>query len=172
MAEKQPVALVSTYPVYAWLIDRLRAGGKVSCPLFTVVTDALTINSLWYRAPSDGWFVTDHDSAAFLRERGLPAERVHVSGFPVALAFADRAPALEPPEPASPTKPRRVLFMINSSRATALPIARALLQQADWKITFTAGRDAGLRRQLEQMAQGAPRRGRESSAGPIAFPSC
>jgi len=48
--------------------------------------------------------------------------------------------------------------MINSSRATALPIAEALLQQRDWRITFTAGRDAGLQRELEQMAQGAPAR--------------
>ncbi len=156
IAEKQPVALVSTYPVYAWLFNQLRAQGQVSCPLFTVVTDAITINSLWYRAPSNGWFVTDQDSAAFLRDRGLPAERIHVSGFPVSLAFADRAAALVPPEPASPAQPRRVLFMINSSRATALPIARALLQQADWRITFTAGRDAKLRQELEQMAQGAP----------------
>ena len=105
IAEKQPTALVSTYPVYAWLINQLRAEGKVDCPLFTVVTDAITINSLWYRAPSDGWFVTDHDSAAFLRARGLPPERVHVSGFPVALAFADRPAAFEPPEPASPAQP-------------------------------------------------------------------
>jgi processive 1,2-diacylglycerol beta-glucosyltransferase len=158
IAEKQPAALVSTYPVYAWLINQLRTEGKVTCPLFTVITDALTINSLWYRAQSDGWFVTDHDSAAFLRARGLPAERVHVSGFPVALAFADRAAALQPPEPASPARPRRVLFMINSSRATALPIAAALLEQRDWRITFTAGRDAGLQRELQQMAQGAPAR--------------
>ena len=155
IAEKQPVALVSTYPVYGWLLHQLRAEGKVSCPLFTVITDAITINSLWYGVPSDGWFVTDEDSASFLRARGLPADRVHVSGFPVALAFADRPASFEPPEPASPAQPRRVLFMINSSRATALPIARALLQQADWKITFTAGRDTRLRRELEQMAQGA-----------------
>jgi processive 1,2-diacylglycerol beta-glucosyltransferase len=33
-----------------------------------------------------------------------------------------------------------------------------LLQQRDWRITFTAGRDAALRRELEQLAQGAPAR--------------
>jgi len=158
IAEKQPVALVSAYPVYAWLIARLRADGLVTCPLYTVVTDALTINSLWYRAPSAGWFVTDDDSAAFLRARGVPAGRVHVSGFPVALAFANRPAALQPPEPASPARPRRVLFMINTSRATALPVARALLRQRDWHITFTTGRDDSLRRELERLAQGAPAR--------------
>ena len=154
IAEKKPVALVSTYPVYAWLLHQLRREGKVTCPLFTVVTDALTINSLWYRAPSDGWFVTDHDSAAFLRERGVPAGRVHVSGFPVAMAFADRAPDLQPPGPTN-SRTRRILFMINSGRSHALEIARTLLQRPEWHITFTAGRDESLRYELTALADGA-----------------
>ncbi len=155
IVEKQPVALVSTYPVYAWLVDRLRADGLVTSPHFTVVTDALTINSLWYRAPSDGWFVTDAGSAAFLHERRVPMDKVHVSGFPVSLAFADRPAALQPPEPVGPAQSRRVLYMINSSRATALPIARELLRHDEWKITFTTGRDLRLRREIEQLARGA-----------------
>lgn len=156
IAEQQPAALVSTYPVYAWLIQQLRARGEVTCPLYTVVTDAITINSLWYRAPSDGWFVTDADSAAFLKMRGVPADKVHVSGFPVSLAFADRPAALCPPEPVGPAQSRRVLYMINSSRETALPIVRELLQHGDWKLTFTTGRDAKFRREVEQLARRAP----------------
>jgi processive 1,2-diacylglycerol beta-glucosyltransferase len=155
IAEKQPAALVSTYPVYAWLLDRLRADGHVFCPGYTVITDALTINSLWYRAPSAGWFVTDADSAAFLRSRGLPAARVQVSGFPVASAFADRPTPWQPPE-LTTDSPRRVLFMINSGRNAALAIARELLQHRNWQITFTAGRDVKLRHELEKLAQGAP----------------
>jgi processive 1,2-diacylglycerol beta-glucosyltransferase len=157
IAEKQPIALLSTYPVYSWLLQKLRAEGKVPCPLYTVVTDAITINSLWYRAPSDGWFVTDHDSAAFLRQRGVPAAKVHVSGFPVSLAFADRSAALQPPEPVGPAQSRRVLYMINSSREVALPIVRELLQHGvNWKITFTTGRDARFRQEIEQLARQAP----------------
>lgn len=153
IAEKKPDILVSTYPVYAWMVARLRAQGLVRCPLFTVVTDAITINSLWYRKPSDGWFVTDHDSAAFLRRAGVPADHVAVSGFPVALAFADRPPHLQPPEPVSPAAPRRILYIINSNRSRALETARALLQHPEWHITFTAGRDAQLKRDLENMAR-------------------
>jgi processive 1,2-diacylglycerol beta-glucosyltransferase len=156
IAEKQPVAIVSTYPVYAWLLNQLRGEGQVFCPHYTVVTDALTINSVWYRTASAGWFVTDHDSAAYLRVRGVPAEKVHVSGFPVALAFADRAARLVPPEPASPAQPRRVLFMINTGRAAALAITRALLQLPGWHLTITAGRDESLRRKLIDLAHGAP----------------
>jgi processive 1,2-diacylglycerol beta-glucosyltransferase len=116
IAEKQPAALVTTYPVYGWLLNQLRREGRVFCPHYTVITDALTINSLWYRADSAGWFVTDSDSAAFLRVRGVPADKIHVSGFPVALAFADRPAHLVPPEPlpgTGPDKPR-----VGSSAAT------------------------------------------------------
>lgn len=155
IAEKSPVALISTYPVYAWLLNQLRREGQVFCPHYTVITDALTINSLWYRTPSDGWFVTDHDSAAFLHVRGVPAGRVHVSGFPVSLAFADRPPHWQPPEPAAEVR-HRILFMINSGRGHALAIAAALLMNRHWHITFTAGRDARLHRELTALARGAP----------------
>jgi len=155
LAEKRPVAVVSTYPVYGWLLNQLRREGAIRCPQFTVITDALTINSLWYRTPSDGWFVTDQDSAAYLYANGVPAAKVHVSGFPVALAFADRPAHWQPPDPrAGP--PYRILFMINSGRRHAVDIARALLQHRDWHITFTAGRDEPLRQELVALAAGAP----------------
>ncbi|MDI1249492.1 MAG: galactosyldiacylglycerol synthase [Lacunisphaera sp.] len=167
IAEQQPVAIISTYPVYAWLLNQLRREGHFFCPHFTVVTDALTINSLWYGTASAGWFVTDHDSAAFLRVRGVPADRIHVSGFPVALAFADRPAHLNPPMPSIPEKCNvlrytypettpRVLFMINTGRTRALAIARALLAQPGWHLTITAGRDEALRRELVALAAGAP----------------
>ncbi|HET7537980.1 MAG TPA: galactosyldiacylglycerol synthase [Candidatus Didemnitutus sp.] len=156
IAEKQPTALVSTYPVYAWLIQRLRAQGRVHCPLYTVVTDALTINSLWYRAPSDAWFVSDRDSAASLVNAGVPADQVHIAGFPVSLAFADRPTQWQPPDTTERGQPRRVLYMINSGRARALETAKALLVWDGWQITFTAGRDAWLKSELERLARGAP----------------
>ena len=153
--EKQPTALVCTYPVYAWLLQQLRADGMVLPPVYTVVTDALTINSLWYRAPADGWFVTDHDSATFLHHAGLPPSRVHVSGFPVAADFAERSALLQPPDPHT-TKVRRILYMINSDRARALATVRALMAWKDWHLTITAGRDQSLQEELIRLTRGAP----------------
>lgn len=152
IAEKRPIAVVSTYPVYAWLLNQLQREGKVRCPQYTVITDALTINSLWYRARSDAWFVTDPDSAAFLVSKGIPATKIHVSGFPVALGFADRPGHLQPTAPGTGTK-FRVLFMINSKRSTALKIASELMLQRDWHITITAGRDEPLQLALQTMAE-------------------
>lgn len=157
LASRQPDALCCTYPVYAWLLQSIRAGGQPVPPVFNVVTDALSINSVWYRAPVDGWFVTDHDSATHLHTAGIPPGAVQVSGFPVALSFADRDQTLHPPDPVG-SVPRRILYMINSGRAHALDTARALLRQPDWQLTITAGRDERLKRELEQLAAGAPAR--------------
>ena len=46
IAEHDPVAICSTYPVYPWLLHELRREGRLHCPYFTIITDALTINSL------------------------------------------------------------------------------------------------------------------------------
>ncbi|MBI2510917.1 MAG: galactosyldiacylglycerol synthase [Opitutae bacterium] len=154
---RRPDAVVSTYPVYAWLFQQLRASGYTLPPLYTVVTDALTINSLWYRAPSAGWFVTDGASAAFLHRARVPAAQVHVSGFPVAAAFADRDPTLQPPDPTR-TRQRRILYMINSGRTRALETAKVLTRWSNWQITFTVGRDEILKQRLAQLVRGAPAR--------------
>ena len=159
LAQHRPDALVSTFPIHGWLLAHLRRQGLATAPLYTVVTDALTINSLWYRAPSDRWFVTDPDSAAWLHHAGIRANDVEVSGFPVALAFADRPAHLIPPDPARPGQPKRILYMINSGRARALETARALLARPGWEITFTAGRDHRLKEELGQLLRATPGRG-------------
>ncbi|HUG10994.1 MAG TPA: galactosyldiacylglycerol synthase [Opitutaceae bacterium] len=157
LARKRPDAIVSTYPAYAWMLEIIRRRGGYACPLFTVITDALTINSLWYRAPSQAWFVTDSGSAEILVNNGISADRIHVSGFPVNLEFARRPAALQPPDPAHGSV-RRVLYMVNSGRARALATAKMLLRQSDLLITITAGRDAQLLDELKTLAAEAPGR--------------
>ncbi len=147
LREKQPDALCTTYPVYGWLLDRLRREGRPVPPLFVVVTDALTINAIWFGVPAQRWFVTDPGSARRLTDRGVDPERVTVSGFPVAPTFAERAPDAAPPDPTA-GGPRRVLLMINCSRSRAQAIARAVVARPGLSVTITAGRSEDLRREL------------------------
>jgi processive 1,2-diacylglycerol beta-glucosyltransferase len=155
LAHEQPVALCSTYPLYPWLLERLRRHQAVP-PVFTVVTDALTINSLWYRAPSARWFVTDQGSAGVLAAKGVAPADVEVSGFPVGLAFADRPAGLQPSEDAAAAK--RLLFMVNSGRSAAVPLVREILTRTECELTVTAGRDGNLQRQLEGLTAVFPGR--------------
>lgn len=148
--EKKPDALCATYPVYGWLAEQVRRRGRAVPPLYVVVTDALTINAIWFGVPAQRWFVTDAGSAQRMIARGVTPSRVTVSGFPVASAFADRSSDAVPPDPAS-GGPRRVLLMINCSRHRATAIARAVVACPGLAVTITAGRSEDLRRELASL---------------------
>ena len=94
---RRPVdAIVSTYPLYAHLLQRLRRG-DLPCklpPLFTVVTDSGHVNRAWIGAQSDWFLVPDERTAVHLRTLGVPGAEIRVTGFPV---HPDFARPLDPP---------------------------------------------------------------------------
>jgi processive 1,2-diacylglycerol beta-glucosyltransferase len=151
-----PTAICSTYPVYAFLLGKIaRAGGRVA-PHYNIVTDSISINSLWWRAECDGWFVPNADSADVMRRAGLDAERLHVAGFPVASFFSEHAERLAPPPLERGAAPR-VLYIINSGTRGATETAQRLLAETDWDIACAVGRDEALRQRLLRLAAGRAR---------------
>jgi len=151
--EEQPSAICSTYPIYAFLVAKLRREGLIAAPHFNIVTDSITINSLWWRAGSSGWFLPNEESAEVMRRAGVPADRLHVSGFPVTSFFSRHAAECFPPDLAAGAFPR-VLQLINSGSLHAEETARLLLAEEDWEITCAVGRDERLRLALERLAAG------------------
>lgn len=156
LGELRPAAICSTYPAYAYVLERLRREGGLGCPHYNVVTDSISINSIWWRAGCDGWFVPNEDSAEVLRGAGLAPARIHVSGFPVNLFFCRHQAEYAPPEP-DPSTPPRILYIVHSGTVRAEETAELLLAEEDLDLTIAVGRDEALRTRLE--AFGA-RRGR------------
>jgi processive 1,2-diacylglycerol beta-glucosyltransferase len=163
IAAERPAVICSTYPVFAFILEKLRREGRLAMPHFNLVTDSISINSLWWRPTCAGWFVPNADSAEVLLRNGLAATRVHTFGFPTP-AFITTHAHLAPPElkadrpdvsqpPAAP----RVLYIINSGTRGAELTARLLLAEQDWEITCTVGRDDRLRRHLLRLAEGRAR---------------
>ncbi|MDF3059375.1 MAG: glycosyl transferase [Rariglobus sp.] len=153
IARERPAVICSTYPVYAFLLERLAQKGMHLPPHYNIVTDSISINSLWWGAPCAGWFVPNADTAAILEAAGLPADRVHDCGFPTPAFFAVNEGELAPPPLASGGRPR-ILFIAHSGVRGAEAMAGRLLAEAGWEITVAVGRDEGLRRRLEQVAAG------------------
>ncbi len=153
LAAHAPEAVCTTYPVYGFLLEELSRRGGWSGPVFTVVTDSISINSLWWRAPSDGWFLPNEDSAAVLRAAGVDSRRLHVAGFPVPPVFAAAGTEPGPPDLVAGGVPR-VLYIINSRQPEAAATARRLLTTTSWEVTCTVGRNAALQRELESVARG------------------
>ncbi len=154
LAEEKPAVICSTYPVYAFLIARLQNEGQSLPPHFNVVTDSISINSLWWRAGAAGWFVPNPDSAAVMRAAGIDPEDLHITGFPVPAFFSDYASRLAPPDLASSGSAPRILYIINSGTNHAAETARLLLAETDWEITIAVGRDAALQNELTRLSAG------------------
>jgi len=147
----QPFAVVSTFPGHNFTLRRLAQSGVSVPPRFTVVTDSISLNSLWWTGGSAAWFVPNEDSASVLRRLGVPSAQVDVTGFPVPPIFARLGDTFAPPDLAAGGRPR-ILVMIHSGRRGAEGTARLLLRELGWDLTFAVGRDEGLRRRLTALA--------------------
>jgi processive 1,2-diacylglycerol beta-glucosyltransferase len=152
IAAKKPAVVVSVYPIYGYLVERLYPNAAARPFAFhTVVTDSITINSIWFRCASDTFLVPNEETAAVMAKAGVSEKRLRVLGFPVPPRFArDR-----PTRPAIP--PPRVLYMINAGKEQAPGIAARLLEIESLHLTVTVGRDDALRARIEETAAKAQR---------------
>ena len=152
LRQNRPAAVCCTYPLYAFFLEHIAREGGPTPLVFNIVTDSISIHSLWWRARCNGWFLPNEDSAAVLRQAGIPAASIHVCGFPVPAFFAQNASRLSPPALAPGVSPR-VLHIINSGTRGAGETAQRLLDDTPWDITCAVGRDPALRSRLEKIAQ-------------------
>jgi processive 1,2-diacylglycerol beta-glucosyltransferase len=157
IAREQPSAVCSSFPAYAAMLQKLAAQGLLKVPHFNIVTDSISINSVWWRPGCDGWFVPNEDTAAVMAAAGVDPARLWVSGFPVTPYFRRNEGVVTRPDLASGGVPR-VLYIVNSGTRHAEETARLLLAEGDWEITCTVGRDDALRRKLLAAAEGRGRR--------------
>jgi processive 1,2-diacylglycerol beta-glucosyltransferase len=142
----QPDAIVSTFPAYPYVVSQI-AGQNPPYRNIVVVTDSITVNAIWCRAPGDFFLAPNERSAAVMRENGVDPERIKVFGFPVNPKFADftntRAPA--------GTRPR-VFYVISGGTRSATETVRRLLG-LEVELTVAVGRNEKLRREIEQVAE-------------------
>ena len=95
--EFQPDLIASTYPVFGYIMQRIRREDPaVAMPFYMVITDSTMINQTWYRYPCDGAIVADEPTAEVLRNDGVAEDKIHVLGFPVGLKFDEFIPAPPP----------------------------------------------------------------------------
>ncbi len=152
--EKKPDAVASVYPLYGWLMDRLYPDGNAPFAFHTIVTDSITVNSVWLKCRSDSWIVPNEETAVVIRKSAVPPERVHALGFPVPMKFADAGIVRPPP---GNGEPLRVFYMINHGHAVAARLVRSLLEIPGIRLTVAFGKDETLGRELAVVAKSAGR---------------
>jgi processive 1,2-diacylglycerol beta-glucosyltransferase len=142
----QPDVVVSTFPPYPYLLQQI-LGEQRHCKNIAIVTDSITVNAIWYRSPADYFLVANEQSAAVVRDGGVPPEKIKVFGFPVSPRFVDFAKDREVLSQKTP----RVIYVINAGTSRAPKLVRKLLE-LDLQLTATVGRDEKLRRAVERAA--------------------
>jgi len=110
LREHKPRAIVTTYPLYPKLVDQLREAGVDVPPVYTVVTDSISIHPIWALAPSRLYFAADEASKTALAAHGVAAEKIIPSGFPVSLDFLN-----EPQPPADAPAEGRIIYLPSTS---------------------------------------------------------
>ena len=152
IAERRPSVVISTYPGCNHLLDFIyRRRLKRPFRMVTVITDSLTINSVWFRAHSDFFLVANEATASVLIKAGIPEQKIRVFGFPVPRIFASLDTLRSVP---SPDGRWRILYVINSGRHMAPEIVRRLLEMNDVDLTVTTRRDEDLMRRIRAVSAG------------------
>lgn len=150
--EFRPEIMASTYPVFSFLMAKIRRRDpSVTVPFYTVITDSTMINSAWYRCPCDGSIVADDQTARVLLNDGVPPEKVHVLGFPVSRAFECLQPA--PP----PSETSKAIFFPSGVFAFAVKVLTHLAEIPNLQVTAVTGRRQKLYKTLHDA--GLPRHG-------------
>lgn len=153
----QPDCVVSTYPAYAPIINEMfRDHAEKPFRFVTVVTDSISVNAAWHRAPSDLFVVANELTATVLRAAGVEVERIRPLGFPVSPQFA--SPDVVPLS-LDDDGPIRLLYVVNHGKQkTGAVLERLLDLNRQTHLTITCGRDAKLKADLmERFADQAHR---------------
>ena len=154
LAEREPCAIASVYPAYGWLLDRIFPGKIPPFKSHTIVTDSITVNSVWWKFRSDSWIVPNEATAEVMRG-AVPAERVHALGFPVQTKFADSKIVRPPP---GNGEPLRVFYMVNHGYAVAARLVRKLLEIPGIALTVACGKEEAVGRAIAEAARSAGRK--------------
>lgn len=158
-----PDAILCTHFLPAELLSRQRqkkSAGKTPPPLWVQVTD-FDVHALWVHPHVDRYCVASEEVAFRLADRGVPREKISVTGIPVMPQFSaplERAVCAR--ELGLAPDKFTVLMMAGGAGVGSLDeMAQRVLQvPGDLQIVALAGRNADLLKRLQALAKQHPGR--------------
>jgi processive 1,2-diacylglycerol beta-glucosyltransferase len=155
-----PDAILATHFLPAELLSRQKAKGRKLPPLWVQVTD-FDVHALWVHPHVDRYCVANEEVAFRLADRGVPREKISITGIPVMPQFSaplDRATCARElgVEPGKFT----VLMMAGGAGVGGLDeLAERLLRVPEAaQLVALAGRNAQLLARLQTLAEKHPGR--------------
>jgi len=160
IARIAPDAIVCTHFLPAELLARRIHKGQPTAPVWVHVTD-FDVHGMWLHPHMQGYCVASAEVAARLAARGVPGERIHVTGIAIAPQFR-QAPSRQEAAAELGLDPDKTTLLMLSGGAGVGGI-ESLLEQlaalpADLQIVALAGRNQELLGRLDAIAARHPGR--------------
>jgi len=133
MLSFEPHAIVSTYPLYPYFVERSFGKGIPRAPVITIVTDSIEINAAWNKAPTDYFLVTDEFTKQSMVNSGIEEKKIIITGFAVHPRFTN----LETIQSFQAEEEFKVLYFPTSKKPIIRRIMRAVLDNKEAKTTMT-----------------------------------
>ena len=84
-----PDVIICTHFLPAEVLSGLIARGRLHCPVWVQVTD-FDLHRMWVHRHMAGYFAANEEVALRMREQGIPAAAIRVSGIPIMPAFSQQ----------------------------------------------------------------------------------
>jgi len=158
LATLRPDAVVTVHATPAAALAALAAAGHAVPPHTTAVTDYVA-HSQWMARPVDRYCVAAEEVRNEFVARGIPPERVVVTGVPLRAAFSRSVDPVAARLALGLAPHRRTVVAMAGTQGSLgrlLDVTRALLTvEQPLQAVIVAGRDEGLRGRLAHLAAGS-----------------
>lgn len=159
LRQYNPHGVVSVHPTPAGSLSELKGEGKVSQPSAVVMTD-YAVHSQWIHPHVDLYCVASEEVRAGLADRGVPPQRIRVTGIPVDPAFAEPLDRAEVARKLGLDPARATVLVMAGAYAMLggiVDVHRVLLGlPRPVQAVFVCGRDEALVRRLRQRSRRRP----------------
>jgi 1,2-diacylglycerol 3-beta-galactosyltransferase len=85
--EYQPDVILTTYPLYQAPFTAVRLIHRINIPMYTVITDLVTVHHIWFDRHIDGLFVPTEEVKQLAIDSKIPEDRIEITGIPVSPAY-------------------------------------------------------------------------------------
>jgi len=160
IAEIDPDHVICTHFLPAQLLARKIRKGAFSRPVWVQVTD-FDVHALWIHDHMSGYFAAHEEVAWRMAERGLPPERIHVTGIPIMPVFGLQRERTECAAEFGLDPGKTTLLMMSGGAGVGGlgQLAERLLKlDGDFQLVALAGKNERLLDDLRKLAAHHPER--------------
>jgi processive 1,2-diacylglycerol beta-glucosyltransferase len=156
----EPDVIVCTHFLPAEILARMRRNGRLGCPVWVQVTD-FDVHRMWVHNGITGYFAGNEEVAYRLRDRGVPANAIRVTGIPIMEAFRQTPDRVVCASELGVDPARMTLLLMGGGAGLGNldEVAERLLQlNADFQLIVMAGHNIAALARLRMMEKRFPNR--------------